>query len=228
MIGSNSHERAYLAPFFVFLAFLLLGEIVGRLGDGYAHWMLAGPRYWIFPLQTMVCAGILWRLRGHYTLGPYRGWLTAIAAGGIALALWVSPQWIFGATPRTEGFDPAHFGTEGAPYAANLSLRILRMVVIVPLVEEIFWRGWLLRFLIKEDFRTVPFGTFTWKSFLITSIAFCFEHQPPDWPAAILTGAIYNWVAISTRSLWACVLAHAITNATLAIYILHTKQWGFW
>jgi CAAX prenyl protease-like protein len=81
---------------------------------------------------------------------------------------------------------------------------------------------------VNEDFRKVPFGTFTWKSFLITSGAFCFEHQQSDWPAAILTGAIYNLVAVQTRSLAACVLAHALTNAGLAFYILQTRQWGFW
>jgi hypothetical protein len=102
------------------------------------------------------------------------------------------------------------------------------MVIIVPLVEEIFWRGWLLRYLVHDDFRTVPFGTFTWKSFLISSGAFCLEHQFADWPAAILTGALYNLVAYRTRSLAACVVAHAVTNAGLAIYILQTRQWGFW
>ena len=71
-------------------------------------------------------------------------------------------------------------------------------------------------------------GTFTWMSFAITTVAFCFEQQPPDWPAAVLTGALFNLVAYRTRSLAACVLTHAVTNLALAFYILHTKQWGFW
>lgn len=228
MIGSNSHERAYLAPFFVFLAFLLLAEVVTRIGDGYAFWMLAAPRHWVFPIQTAACAWLLFHYRKEYTFRPFSGWLIATVAGAVALAVWIAPQWLFGALPRTDGFDPGYFGTEGTAYTANLSLRLLRMVIIVPLVEEIFWRGWLMRVLIKEDFQSVPFGTFTWKSFLITSVAFCFEHQQADWPAALLTGAIFNIVACTTRSLTACIVAHAITNAGLALYILATKQWGFW
>ena len=102
------------------------------------------------------------------------------------------------------------------------------MVVIVPLVEELFWRGFLLRFCINEDFRSVPVGTFTWTSFLVVTVAFCFEHTRPDWPAALLTSALYNWVAYSSRSLLACVIAHAITNLLLGFYILKTQQWGFW
>lgn len=231
MSAGTSGDRAYLAPFFVFLAFLLLAELVGRLGDGLAFWMLAGPRYWIFPIQTLVCGVLLWRYWRSYAFRPpvpWSSWLVAAGVGLASLALWVAPQWLFGVAPRTDGFDPAYFGAEGAPYAANLTVRLIRLIVIVPLVEEIFWRGWLLRYLVDEDFQRVPFGTFTWKSFLITSVAFCLEHQPADWPAAIFTGALFNVVAYRTKSLAACVAAHAITNAGLAVYVLETKQWGFW
>jgi len=54
------------------------------------------------------------------------------------------------------------------------------------------------------------------------------EHSAPDWPAAIVAGLLYNMLAYRTKSLSSCVLAHALTNALLAAYILHTKQWGFW
>ena len=104
----------------------------------------------------------------------------------------------------------------------------LALVVVVPLLEEIFWRGFLLRELIHPDFTKVPFGTFSWASFGIVTAGFCLEHSPADWPAAILTGALYNLVAYRTRSLAACVLAHAITNLILSVYVMETKQWGFW
>jgi uncharacterized protein len=228
MIGVNPPERAYLAPFIVFLAFLLLGEIVKSLGDGYAYWALAQPRYWIFPLQTGVCALLLVRHWRHYdSLRPTRGLSFATLAGGLALGLWIAPQWLAGAAPRIDGFEPHYFG-DGAPHAINLTARLIRMIIIVPLVEEIFWRGFLMRYLIREDFKSVPVGAFTWKSFLIVSVAFCFEHTPPDWPAAFVTSILYNCVAIRTRSLLSCVVAHAVTNAGLACYILATRQWGFW
>ena len=54
------------------------------------------------------------------------------------------------------------------------------------------------------------------------------EHQPADYPAALLTGALFNWIAIRTRSLSSCILAHAITNLLLGFYIMATRQWGFW
>jgi CAAX prenyl protease-like protein len=116
-----------------------------------------------------------------------KGFGFATIIGLVALALWIAPQTILGHAPRTDGFDPYRFG-DGWPFWTNVSLRMLRIVVIVPLAEELFWRGFLLRYLVRKEFDTVPMGTFTWMSFAVTTIAFCFEHQRPDWPAAVLTG----------------------------------------
>jgi hypothetical protein len=190
-------------------------------------WPLAAPMYWVFPLQTVVCAWLLWRWWPHYELRWPARPLFTLAIGLLVLALWVAPQEVFGVEARLEGFDPARFG-EGAPYWFQLGFRFLRLVVVVPLVEEIFWRGFLLRYLVHEDFMRVPFGQFTWLSFGVVTLGFTFEHARADWPAAALAGALYNLVAYRTRSLSACVLAHAITNLSLGLYVLRTGQLGFW
>jgi uncharacterized protein len=229
MIGVTPHERAYLAPFFTFLGLLLVGQIVKSVGDGYAHWALAEPQYWVFPLQILVCGGMLIHYREHYgELRNFRGMAFATFIGVVSLALWIAPQWLLGFPPRLTGFEPHYFGSEGPAYWFNLIARFIRLVIIVPLVEELFWRGFLLRYCIRDDFENVPVGTFTWRSFLIVTIAFCFEHSQPDWVAALFTSALFNWVAYRTRSLLACVVAHAVTNLLLGFYILHTGQWGFW
>ena len=238
MIGTTPHERAYIGPFFLFLAFLLFSELVGKLDAFSGHWAIVSSKYWIFPTQTAICALMLYRWRSHITFGPWRGMVLAVIAGVISLLawVWVMPQFcewlaaLFGKTidPRVVGFDPAFFGKDGAHYWTNVTIRMLRMVIIVPLVEEIFWRGFLLRFFIKDEFHTVPFGEFTWKSFGLVSVLFCFEHQMADWPGALITSVLYNVVAYRTRSLAACVVAHAVTNLGLGIYILKTGQFGFW
>jgi CAAX prenyl protease-like protein len=228
MFGATPSEKAYLAPFFGFIAVLAVGSGLTHFFDGYAHWLASAPHYWIYPLQTLLGAGLLARGWRCYALQSPRKPAFAIGIGALALILWIAPQQWLGFPPRLDGFDPAFFGASGWPYAINLGLRFLRLVIIVPLLEEIFWRGFLLRYLIREDFTNVPMGTFSWRSFAIVTAGFCLEHSPADWPAAALTGALYNLVSYRTRSLSACVLAHAVTNALLGGYVLQTGQWGFW
>jgi CAAX prenyl protease-like protein len=109
-----------------------------------------------------------------------------------------------------------------------LAARFTRLVIVVPLVEEIFWRGFLLRYLVREDFTAIPFGSSSRFSFWAVVVAFTAVHAPVDWPAAFLTGILFNLLAVRTRSLAACVTAHAVANLALGVYICATKQWGFW
>ena len=228
MFGASPPEKANVTPYLAFLALNALGEVVAKLFDGQAFWMASEPRYWIYPLQTLVCGVLLLRGWRFYEMRSPTRPLMALGIGALVFALWIAPQQWLGFAPRLDGFEPGFFG-DGAPYALNVALRFLRLVVVVPLIEEIFWRGFLLRYLIRDDdFSRVPFGSFTWRSFAIVTVGFCFEHSTPDWPAALLTGALYNLVAYRTRSLSACVLAHALTNLLLGIYVLRTGQWGFW
>lgn len=227
MFGLTSQEKAYLGPFVIFLALIALGEVVAKLGDGLASWPLSAPRYWVYPLQTVVCGALLMRFWRAYAMERPRGTGFAILIGLLVFAIWVAPQFLGFAAPRLDGFEP-HFFVGDTAYATNLAFRFLRLVIVVPLLEEIFWRGFLLRYVINQDFTRVSFGTFEWKSFAIVTVGFCLEHQTADWPAAILAGALYNLVAYRTKSLSACVLAHAITNLVLGFYVLETRQWGFW
>src|SRR6202030_3615984 len=102
--------------------------------------------------------------------------------------------------------------------------RFLRLVLVVPLLEEIFWRGFLLRYLINEKFTGVRMGAFSWLSFAVVTLGFGFTHSQADWLAALVTGALYNFVAYRTKSLASCVAAHAITNLLLGIWIVGTRQ----
>jgi CAAX prenyl protease-like protein len=154
--------------------------------------------------------------------------LFALGIGLLIFFLWIAPQQFLGFPSRLAGFNPDVLVAEPAFYWATLALRFLRLVIIIPLVEEIFWRGFLLRYLIAEEFESVPFGSFTWLSFAVVTLAFCFSHSMPDWPAALVAGALYNIVAYRTRSLPACVLSHALTNFALGCWIVATRQWGFW
>lgn len=216
---------AFVAPMVAFMALLALSSLLPSVGSGF--WFQRSE-YWIFPLQTVVCAVLLWRFWPAYNLRLPRQLWVGVGVGLVVLVLWIAPQAFLGFPARTEGFNPDFFANQPVAYWPTVAFRFLRLVIIVPLVEEIFWRGFLLRYLINEKFDQVAFGTFSWFSFLVVTAAFCFSHSMADWPVAAVTGALYNWVAYRTKSLSTCVVAHALTNAILGGWIMATKQWGFW
>lgn len=220
---------AYALPFLVFMGGLGLVSFVQMLApaEGAPLWM-AEPQYWVYPLQTVACGALLaWYWR-HYEWGHRWHVFFGFTIGLVVLLIWISPQLLHGADPRLEGFNPDTFTDDPALWWGTVSLRFLRLVVVVPLLEEIFWRGFLLRYIIKEDFTSVPFGTFSTMSFAIVTVLFGLAHLGPDFIPALITGAFFNVVAIKTRSLACCVIAHAVTNLGLGLYIMQTGQWGFW
>lgn len=210
----------FVAPMAVFIGLLAISGLLEK-------W-LPSAKYWIYPAQTIICGGlVLYFWRAYPMERPRQLWF-GIVIGVCVFVLWISPQAFFHFAPRTDGFNPSIFADQPGAYWATVSLRFLRLVLVVPLVEEIFWRAFLLRFLINEDFEKVPLGAFSWLSFAVVVLAFGFSHLAADRPAAFVTGALYNLVMYRTKSLATCVVTHALTNLLLGLWIMKTGQWGFW
>lgn len=135
-----------------------------------------------------------------------------------------------GIVARNDGFDPDVIDRHSFWWMAAVGMRFLRMVVIVPLVEEIFWRGFLMRYVIagERPFEAVPFGTHHWKAFVIVTAGVVLIHNPEDYAGALVWGTLMYVLAVRTRSLGACVTMHAVGNLLLGVYVLQTRQWGFW
>ena len=100
------------------------------------------------------------------------------------------------------------------------------MVILVPLIEELFWRSFLIRWLVNPDFCKVPIGRVTPLAAGITSVVFAFSH--PEWLPALLTGLLWAWLLWQTRSVSACVLSHAVANLALGLHVITTGDWKFW
>jgi hypothetical protein len=205
----------------------LLGMTSAGNGPETVSWF-AYPAYWTYPAQTVMCGAlILWFWHDYEFRAPRQVWF-AVVVGLVVFAIWIAPQQFFGFAPRRVGFDPELFGNATPLYWATVGVRFLRLVVVVPLVEEVFWRGFLLRYLIDQKFTAIAIGTFSWLSFVVVTGLFGFSHSRADWIAALICGALYNLVAYRTRSLASCVVAHALTNLLLGLWIMQTRQWGFW
>jgi hypothetical protein len=100
-------------------------------------------------------------------------------------------------------------------------------VTLVPILEELFWRGWLMRMLIGPDFQKVPLGAYAPSAFWLTAVLFASEHGA-YWDVGLAAGIVYNWWIIRCKNLADCMLAHAVTNALLAAYVLMAGQWQYW
>jgi hypothetical protein len=219
---------AYCIPFAIFMLGLLAVSAVRTLAPDATSLLLAEPAYWIYPLQSLACAVALIFYWKTYSFGSQRSLPFAAGVGILVLLLWIAPEAFLGFGRRLDGFDPTVFEESPALYWGTVLARFFRLVIVVPLIEEIFWRGFLQRYLIKENFTAVPFGQYTHLSFWGVAVAFASVHWGPDFIPALITGALFGWVAVRTKSLLACVVAHAITNLGLGIYIMTTQQWGYW
>jgi CAAX prenyl protease-like protein len=110
---------------------------------------------------------------------------------------------------------------------AVLFFRTVRAVVIVPVIEELFWRAWLMRWLISPRFEDVPLGTWSAQSFWIVAVLFASEHGS-YWDVGLAAGIIYNWWMLRTKSLGDLILAHAVTNGCLCAYVIAFGKWEYW
>ena len=182
--------------------------------------------------------------------GRWVGWLLSVAVGLVVIGIWIGidpyypklnelmavAERFLGvlwhqkptATPApTPPFDPFTLGSAASTWTFII-FRVVGAVVVVPVMEELFWRGFLIRWLINEDFKKVPVGTVSWSSFAITVAMFGAEHN--EWVTGLIAGALYNWLLYRRKNVFWCVVAHAVSNAVLAAWVLtHQPQgWKFW
>lgn len=242
-----SAALAHIVPLAVFVGMLTLVGVF-KVKNMALPWYTHTPELWIYPLQCLICAVLLvfwWR---RYEFGPFRGFGFATVMALLGIAAWIAPTYLFDlwgwqdeSTPawleklgfqerEDSGFDPSFLKEQTAIYWGSIAARFFRMVVIVAFVEEIFWRGFLMRYLIDMDapFEKTPFGTFSWLSVTLTVVLFTVQHQPADWAASIIYGSLACWVAIRTKSLAACIWMHAVANLVLGIYVMQSQNWGLW
>ena len=212
----------YVAPFVAFVGLLALGPLLPL-----------GPRSFA-TLHLAILAVLLWVLsRGVISLHTPH-WLASTLLGVGVFGIWVAPEllvpawrehWLFSnnLTGRIEKVMPPDWRSD----PLILALRCARAAILVPIVEELFWRAWLPRWIDGRDFRKIPLGQYTLASFWITALLFASEHGS-RWDVGLAAGLLYNWWLRRTRKLGDVILAHAVTNACLSAYIILRGKWEFW
>ena len=158
------------------------------------------------------------------------GWAVAAGLGVLMVFAWIfvdrhTPHFAF--LGSRIGYDPAREISTRAGLVSFLVVRFLGLAVVVPIVEELFYRSFLLRVISDpDDFQAVPQGAFTAVALLVNVVVFALSH--PEWLAAALFALAMGLLLRGTRNLFTCILAHGTTNLLLGVYVLHTGQWGYW
>lgn len=209
----------WVLPFLIFIALLALQQAVPV------------PAWIRFGISM---ASILAVSRAPLRWGPSDPQLSLLV-GIVVFIIWIAPDALVHSWHHAILFDNPIVGHPAAntPPAdrhdpAFLFFRVLISVVAVPILEELFWRGWLMRWIIDpRHFEKVPLGTYAPGAFWLTALLFASEHGP-YWDVGLIAGVIYNWWMIRTRNLWDCILAHAVTNLILAGYVIGGGQWQYW
>jgi CAAX prenyl protease-like protein len=209
----------WILPFAVFMALLALGQVV------------AVP-VWV---RLFISLAAILAVSRPALRGKPSNLFGSILIGLLVFVLWVGPDFVFSGWHHSILFDNSVFGhpAGNTPPASKsdpvfLFFRIAVSMIAVPILEELFWRGWLMRWLINaDDFAAVPLGAYAPGAFWITAALFASEHGS-FWDVGLIAGVIYNWWMIRTRNLWDCIVAHAVTNGVLAAWVIGAGQWQYW
>ena len=212
----------YVAPFVIFLALIGLSHL----------WPMPALADEI--LRLVVMLAVLSLVARPVMDFRMQNWGASVLVGVAIFILWIAPDLLFVQYRSFFLFDNSVVGTarssltEAARHDVPvLFLRTLRAVAIVPIVEELFWRGWLMRWVINNDFERVPLGAYSALSFWAVALLFASEHGP-YWDVGLVAGILFNWWMIRTKSLGDLILAHAVANACLSGYVIAAGKWEYW
>jgi CAAX prenyl protease-like protein len=208
-----------------------------------------GLRYDHYPIVysikiALTIAAMAFVLPG-YRQFPFRISLLAIAVGLVGGVLWIAicnlrleeylVDWfgpksriigLMGLSPRPSYNPLAQLAATPAWAYTFLIIRFIGLVLIVPIIEEFFLRGFLMRFVVRDTWWEVPFGEVTSTAILIGTLFPVLYH--PEKLAALVWFSLVTWLMIRTRNIWDCVAAHAITNLMLGIYVVTFSEWRLW
>ncbi len=206
-------EEHPAAPFLLpFLAILAGGMVAGAFSAGFE---------WLYALRVLACVAVLWWFRREYRSIDWRfGWLAPVL-GLVVFALWMIGD------SATRQMPTALSQAAPAASLAWIAFRLLGGVVTVPIAEELAFRAFGLRRLISPDFDSVPWRRFTWPALLISSILFGLMHGD-RWLAGAVAGALYAAAVQWRGRLGDAVVAHATTNALLAVWVIAFGRWDLW
>lgn len=208
---------ARVAPFVIFL---VLTFAQGQFGEE--------SRYWFYLAKTLVGAWLIFEMRPFVAEMRWALSWEAVAIGVLVCVMWVGIDTFYPKFGEAGKLWNPHIQFAGKPELAWLFIvvRTLGSTLVVPPLEEVFYRSFLYRYFVRINFLEMPLSRFHPTSFIVTSVIFGFEHY--QWLAGILCGFAYQWLVIRKNRLGDTIAAHAITNFLLSVWVLGKGAWQFW
>ena len=222
MAPQNS-AMARALPFAIYIGFLILDSLV-------QHFAPAIDQLWTYGLRIAAVAAALAAFRKHYVelalpSGRIGHWIAALLVGIGVFLVWINldaPWMRLGG--QGGGFNAVQENGDADP--ALVAMRLFGAVLVVPLVEELFWRSFLMRWIDRPAFLEQPPRRTSNKALMITSVLFALEHH--EWLAGLVAGLAYAILYKRTGNIWFPIAAHAVTNLALGIWIVATHSWHYW
>ncbi len=212
---------AYAGPFACYILFLAVRSLP-----------FSGTSFdtrWLYGVQVaMVCVLLLVFRREYADLrraGPnWSACLWSVACGVLVFALWINLNEPWMKLGEAAGYAPLR--PDGGIDTLLAGVRLCGAALVVPLMEELFWRSFLMRWMMDRDFSSVDPRRISRSSLLMVSAVFGLEHDL--WLAGIVAGIAYGYLYVRTGTLWAPIIAHAMTNGLLGAWVLTYARWEYW
>ena len=187
-----------------------------------------GSEFWFYLAKTIVGVWLIWFMRPFIAEMRWRISWEAVAVGIAVFALWVGLDGLYpklgsAGAPWNPG---THFGHDSPLALLFIITRVIGSTLVVPPLEEVFYRSFVYRTLAKPDFQSVLLNYFAWVPFLATAAVFGFSHH--EWLAGILCGFAYQGLVLRKNRLGDAITAHAITNLLLGLWVVFKPAWNFW
>jgi len=225
VIALHTHEGAVLPrvlPFATFIAFIIIADVLERYGTS------SSPLRWLYPAKAALVLAMLLVWCKHYpelrARPARRDLLEATVAGTIVFMLWITldAHWMRSGTLRA--FDAV--GDDAIIDWPLVAARAAGAVLVVPVMEELFWRSFILRWLRQREFLSLRPSRAGARAATISVLLFGVEHNL--WLAGIVAGLAYTLLYMRSETLWTPILGHAVTNGLLAIWVIATGSWTYW
>jgi uncharacterized protein len=212
-------------PFAAYIFFIFVADMLSKAG------VSAADLRWLYPIQigvVLVLLAVFWReyeeLRGTVSKLSVGHWALAVGVGLAVFVVWIHCDASWMMLGKSEGFDPR--GNGGTLDWFLISVRWMGAALVVPVMEELFWRSFLMRWIENPKFLTVDPANTGWMAVVITAALFAVEHTL--WFAGLIAGFAYNLLYRKSRNLWSPIIAHAVTNGVLGGWVLATGNWSYW